>query len=320
MSSLEAYLQWHGQEVLDFVREHLQEEWLASVGGRIHLDVYERGSDRPVVVFSHGMAGYGRLLANLAFVLYGRGFNVVVPDLKGYGHNEGPRGDWGWHELVENLLDACRWAQAKVNREVFLGGASMGGPLAYHAACHGASVKALACYCLYDATWPDFQGAVSRFGPLTSIMGRGMRLSARMMPRLTLPATLIASYDTLSNDPEFNQTVKNDPLAGNEITLRAAGDLTNTPLPVPFEEFDRAPILVLNPEEDRMTPSRFTRRAYDLVGTEAKTYVAVPGEGHWILRRDSWVGAFGAVADWFEQHSEVLCHRSADDAAAGEAD
>jgi alpha-beta hydrolase superfamily lysophospholipase len=243
---------------MDFVRDHLREEWLDSAGGRIHLDIYERWSERPVAVLSHGMAGYGRLLANVAWVLHRRGFNVVLPDLKGYGHNPGRRGGWRWGELVQNLLDACRWAEANVNPAVCLGGASMGGPLAYHAACRGEPVKALACYCLYDHTWPDLQRAISRFGPLTPVAGPAFRLLARLMPRLPLPATMIASYYTLSNDPAFNRTVRSDPMAGNVITLGAAVELIGTPLPIPFEAFDLVPILVLNPEEDEITPSRFT--------------------------------------------------------------
>ena len=154
---LQNYLPWYGPDVLSFVRGHLREEWLESASSKIHLDIYERSIDRPVVILSHGMAGYGRLLANFAWVFYNRGFSVVLPDLKGYGHNPGPRGHWKWHELVQNVLDACQWAGSKINPSVFLAGASMGGALVYHAACHGAPVKAIACCCLLsaDGFWTD---------------------------------------------------------------------------------------------------------------------------------------------------------------------
>ena len=105
---------------------------------------------------------------------------------------------------------------------------------------------------------------------------------AKFIPGLPLPATLVSSYDKLSKDPAFNRIVKKDPLAGNIMSLGAAAHLISTPLPIPFERFDKVPVLVLNPEEDTMTPSRFTRRAYNLLGTDAIRYVSIPGEGHWI--------------------------------------
>lgn len=297
---LQNFLPWYGQEVLDFVQEHLWETWADSAGGRIHLDVYRGDPGRPTVVLSHGMAGYGRLLANFAWVLHRRGFNVVLPDLKGYGHNPGQRGHWRWHELVQNLLDSCRWATANLGPRVHLAGASMGGPLAYHAVCHGAAVRSLICYCLFDLSWPDFIRASSRFGPLTPLAGASVKLWARLLPRLPLPATLVSSYDNLSSDPAFNRTVKRDPLAGNWMSVAAAAELIGTPLPVPFERFDRVPVLVLNPEADAMTPSRFTRRAYEALGTGRKQYLPIPGEGHWVLARARWEAAFGSVADWID--------------------
>lgn len=168
------------------------------------------------------------------------------------------------------------------------------------AACHGARVQAIACYCLCDYRWPDYQRVTSRFGPLTPLAGAGVRLSSRLLPRLPLPATLVLSYDELSKDPAFNRTVKNDPLAGNVISLAAAAQLLSTPLPISFERFVKLPVLVLNPEEVTMAPYRFIRRAYDPLGTAAKRYGPIPGEGHWVLDKDNRIAAFEAVADWFD--------------------
>lgn len=60
-------------------------------------------------------------------------------------------------------------AQARYGSPLFLAGMSLGGPLAYHAACHRPGLAALACYCLYNYRDARFLADVSRFGPLTPL-------------------------------------------------------------------------------------------------------------------------------------------------------
>lgn len=67
------------------------------------------------------------------------------------------------------------------------------------------------------------------------------------------------------------------------MTLTAAAEMTSVRLPVRFEKFDIVPILVIQPGADKMTPAKFTRRAYEKLGAINKKYVDIPGRGHWVL-------------------------------------
>ena len=75
------YEKFFGSSVMEFVQRNAMEEWIASAGGKIHLDIFVKDTAAPTIVFSHGMAGYGRLLAPYALRLYNHGYNVILPDL-----------------------------------------------------------------------------------------------------------------------------------------------------------------------------------------------------------------------------------------------
>ncbi len=296
---IERYRDILGRDVLDFVAKHLRENWIESGGERIHLDVFARDAGGPTIVFSHGLAGYGRLLAPYAYRLYQLGYNVILPDLAGYGHNRGLRGHWTWDALVENLTDACCYARQSFEGDVFLAGASMGGPLAYRALCKGAPARAIACYCLYDFGDEELARKSSPFGSLLPLMKPLVGRLSRVLPRVRIPISRVLHYDKLSGDPAFNELLRTDPLAGNSLSLRAISEMLNAALPIEFEEFDLAPILILQPGADEMTPPRFSREAYGRLHTSRKRYVEVEGRGHWILDEEG-IGIVCAEMDrWF---------------------
>jgi hypothetical protein len=102
---------------------------------------------------------------------------------------------------------------------------SLGGPLAYHAACHRPDLAALACYCLYDYRYARFLADVSRFGVLTPLAHRVTGVAAQLLPRLRLPAELIVSYHYVAEDPQFVAVLRRNPLAGTKISLRAVDSM-----------------------------------------------------------------------------------------------
>lgn len=297
------YGKFIGEDVIKFVETKLEEEWIASAGAEIHLDMFIKDKKAPTIVFSHGMAGYGRLLAPYAYHLYNNGFNVILPDLIGYGHNKGKRGHWRWEQLVQNLIDTCTYAKENFNDNVFLAGASMGGALAYHAVCHGAPVKAVTSYCLYDYHDMEFMRESSGHGAFADTMHKSLNIFAKILPTFNLPASMVASYDNLSDSKEFNNLIKNDPLAGNKITLQAVNEMVQVKLPITFEEYNKTPILVIQPGADKMTPARFIKKCFDRLGIAEKRYVEVEGRGHWVIDREGVSLICNEMTEWFQRYS-----------------
>jgi len=56
---------------------------------------------------------------------------LVVLDLQGYGYNQGLKGGFNWNAHVQNLVDSVEYAKENFAEKIVLGGASMGGLLAY---------------------------------------------------------------------------------------------------------------------------------------------------------------------------------------------
>jgi alpha-beta hydrolase superfamily lysophospholipase len=61
------------------------EEWWPWRGADIHLDRYAAPAAPLTVVLLHGAGGYSRLVAPFGLLLHGHGYEVVMPDLPGYG-------------------------------------------------------------------------------------------------------------------------------------------------------------------------------------------------------------------------------------------
>jgi dienelactone hydrolase len=169
------YAPWFGQATIDTIERTVEDVWIDSGGGQIHLSLFRHPDPAETigtVVVSHCIAGYGLLIAPLGLRLMERGFNVVLPNLAGYGFNPRRRGDWTWAEFVQNFLGTLDAAQERYRKSLFLAGMSQDGPLPYHAACHRPDLAALACYYLYDYRDTRFLADVSRFGVFTPLAQR----------------------------------------------------------------------------------------------------------------------------------------------------
>ncbi len=297
------YAPWFGQALVDEVEQTVEETQLQSAGGTIHVDVHvpPQRQSAGTVVFAHGIAGYGRLLAPLAVGLKAHGFAVLCPDLAGYGFTLDRRGDWTWSQWVQNVLDTLAYARRRFGGPLFLAGASLGGPLAYHAACHAPDLAALACYCLFDYRDDRFLAEVAtarRLAPLSRPLLRG---AAALMPKLGVPSEWVVSYRAVADDPRFVALLRRDPCAGNRISLRAVDSVLRAAPPTEYERF-ATPTLVLQPTEDRMIPPRWSRRSFERLSCE-KRFVAISGAGHWVLAPDHVESTTGAIAAWFKRHA-----------------
>lgn len=298
------YRPWFGSDVVEHVETQVEEAAIESAGLRFHLDIYRPEPHQPscgTVVLSHGMAGYGRLLAPFAVRLRRQGFHVLCPDLRGYGFNADLRGDWTWDLLIQNLLDALDYARGRFDGPLFLAGASMGGPLAFHTACRRSDLAGLATYCLFDYRDPGFLREVSGAGPFTPLMRAVVRAGAAAAPHLRIPAGWVAAYRHLAEDPAFVHLLREDPCAGNCISLRAVASMLQATPAIEYEQF-RVPTIVLQPEDDRMIPAQWSRFYYDRLGCP-KQYVPIPNCGHWTLFPDQLNLAVGAMGHWFKSIS-----------------
>ena len=98
-------------------------------GLKLHGYMVRQDSDIWVIAL-HGYDDSGRVMAGLVGGFYARGYNLLLPDMRGHGKSEGDYIGMGWHDR----LDVLQWIDY-INQEfdkpqIIIYGASMGGSTA----------------------------------------------------------------------------------------------------------------------------------------------------------------------------------------------
>lgn len=261
-------------------------ERLALDGTKISYRSWEPdAAPRAVVVIVHGLAEHGGRYHHVAEMLAGRGYAVMVPDLRGFGVSGGHRGHLErWEHYLHDLAVDVAAARAR-NLKVVLLGHSLG------------AVVALS-YALGKGPDPDL--LVLSAPAIDTDLPRSKKLAARVLgaiaPRIRIPNGLRG--DQLSTDPTVGEKYFADPLVHTHTTVGlgrlalAAGeacrrDLTNL----------KVPTLVLHGGRDSIVPPRVSEPLGDLAVVER---VVLPGYRHEVFNEEGGSVAVGRVADWIE--------------------
>lgn len=277
---------WFGKDLIEKWESAVKVEKIQSNGRSINLEIYDTGKrTAPTLVFSHGIAGYARVMLPLTIPLFEKGYNLVVPDLQGYGYSSGLKGDFYWNAHKQNLKDAVSYARKRFTGKVFLGGASMGGPLAYAAACELENIDALICWCLWDFSDREFMLKETNTKGLTYLLIPVFKLLSRLPGRITIKTTRLVSYDTLTDSTDFVQLIKKDPQAGTRISLKGAASLILQSKPRMRHEDFKTPVLVFQPEKDKMTPGYYTEKVFRKLGSSNKKYIEIKDAAHFPTER-----------------------------------
>ena len=105
---------WFGADLIGRWERHCSHDEVSSGARPMHMQVYDTGDPtRPTLVFSHGIAGYARVLAPFLLPLREQGINIVAPDLRSYGYNRDRKGDFEWDTHARNLGDAVAYARQR---------------------------------------------------------------------------------------------------------------------------------------------------------------------------------------------------------------
>ncbi len=271
-------INWFGGELIGKWEKYVEIEQIDSVRGKINIEVYKNiDPGGPTIVFSHGIAGYARVLLPFLVPLFEKGYNIIAPDLEGYGYNDRLKGDFTWDIHLRNLKDTVDHARTIFTGKIFLGGASMGGPLAYATDVRYDCADGLICWCLWDFADREFMNRETSTKRLTYPMLPFFKFITLLFGKLRLRTHSFISYDTLTDSPEFNGLLKTDPQAGTLITLRGALSLLTRSKPdKDHDEYDK-PVLVCQPEEDKMTPGYYTKKTFEKIRSNKKEYCSFDG-------------------------------------------
>jgi len=275
---------------VDEVRRMLadvEDVWLDSAGGKLHLDLHRSPTARASIVFQPGSGAHARAYFVLGGLLAGRGFHVLALDRPGHGRSEGERGDC----TVEEALAAGEAALAEARRRfgppVVLMGSSLGGLLVLFALLSGGRPDAAVAH---NFVHP---------GRLAS-----MRLRAAWIRRWrTRPyplGELVHGFERLSPDPAIRAYLSavDDPGLAPALTARSVASLFS------FRAHECAgapPTLVLTGDADAAIPAWATRLFTRLARLPDCETRVLPGAGH-LLFHDHLDVSVPLVASWLDAH------------------
>lgn len=269
---------WFGEDLVDKWKNYAEVEKIDSAKGKINVEIYRNiNPEKPTIVFSHGIAGYARVLLPFLIPLFEKGYNIVAPDLEGFGYNNRLKGDFTWDIHLQNLKDTVDYARSIFKGKIFLGGASMGGPLAYSADVRYNCADGLICWCLWDFADKEFMIKETNTKRFTYPIIPFLRLISALFGNLRLKTCFFISYDTLTDSTKFNELLKTDPQAGTLISLRGACSLITQSNPDLKHEEYKKPVLVCQPEHDKMTPAYYTKKTFEKIKSENKKIVLFKG-------------------------------------------
>lgn len=193
----------------------LRHAWWDWRGMGIHLErVGDPDAPRRALLF-HGAGGHAEALWPFAAATAARGFEVVVPDLPGYGRTRVPhRRTVRYSDWVHLARDLTDHEQQRDSRPVLLVGASMGGMLAYEAATGTGVGDRVVVTSLLDPRDPQVRAGVARSPWLGAVARPLLRLAVGPLANITVPIRWLVNMQAMSNDPALVALVVRDRRGG----------------------------------------------------------------------------------------------------------
>lgn len=249
----------------------------------IHVDVWQPdGPAKGTLILVHGGGGNGRILSPFADVAVRNGWQVLAPDLPGYGLTRpapGYRGDYGeWPAIVAAMADGT-------DGPVVLMGLSLGGMTAVLAAEKARRVDGVIVTSLLDMSDPSTLVGVARSRWLGRLSLMGIRIMPFLLDRIRVPIRLVAPMRAMSSDAQMCDYFATDPLLGRLwIGLR----FFRTVHELRIDRLEPGcPLLVLHPGADAWTPPHLSRPPYDRV-RGPKEFVELSGGAHLPLEQPAF--------------------------------
>ncbi|WP_050478786.1 alpha/beta hydrolase [Herbaspirillum rhizosphaerae] len=258
------------------------EEWFAWSGSAIHLDRFASPAAPLTVIVVHGGGGYGRMFAPLGRLLHEAGYEVLAPDLPGYGLSKADASMISYQAWIEVLCDLAKAEYRRNGKRIVFFGGSLGGYLAYLCAARLGKemVAGVIATTLADPRSPLVRRQFAGNALVLHGMMPLMPWCAALFGKIRLPVKWFTKMHAMSNDPALNRLVANDPFGGGVcVPISFMHSIFTVRPDIEPEDFDLCPVLLAHPADDRWTGIASSRPFFDRIKGE-KTLVMLENCGH----------------------------------------
>lgn len=275
-----------------------EESWWPWRGHTIHVDRL-RGTKPIRVLLIHGGGGNGRMLLPAGRLLADAGYDVVAPDLPGFGMTVvDPHARVTYRDWIACLHDFARFLSHEDPRPLVAFGMSIGGLSAYNLAAEAPNVLGAIATMLNDPRIPDVRRAFARSPATVGLSNALLQLARPLTDRVRLPMRWFSNLGSIANDPRMVEVIEHDPsVGGARMQLGFLRTLLNTPFSVEPEDYAGGPLLVVHPQDDRWTPPGLSQRFIERVPGDT-SFVELRGCGHFPLEEPGVTQMREAVLDF----------------------
>ncbi len=252
------------------------------------------------LIIVHGFSDHSGRYMPIVKILISRGIAVYSFDLRGHGRSPGRRGYIeSFASYRDDLLIFTRHvAVQQPDLPLFLLGHSMGGLIVlnfgqrYPKAVNG-----------IIATSPHLSDP-----PVSPLLIALSRTLSNIWPTFSIDAGM--DNTGISRDPTIVQDFQDDPLRHGKGTPRLATELSKAVIETNANAAGFQPsLLITHGTADRMTSPEASRRFYEKVASNNKTYIAYEGgyhEGHNDIHRER---VTIDIAQWLEEQIRIIAQQ-----------
>ena len=280
------------------------EEWLPLGAFSVHLDCWRRPKSTASLILVHGGGGNGRLLAPYGAMAAMAGYEVVAPDLPGYGLTQvKSRRELDYEDWRDTVAGVLEMQARRTEGPIIIFGLSMGGMLAYDATVRTRIPNGLIVTCLLDPRDATVRRSLVRWAWMASLIGPMLSTVPALTDLLPVPMRVVGNMRGVANNLELSQAIASDPRAGGTwMPGRFLRTFVNSAPLVEPEAFDICPVLLAHPADDRWTDISITRAFFDRLSV-AKRLVMLENAGHLPVEEPGATQLRAAMLDFLSQRS-----------------
>lgn len=251
---------------------------------KIHLDHYPNPEARARIILLHGVGGNGRVLSFAAVPLHRAGYELIIPDLPGYGHSVVKKKEViyaDWVNLVAHLIER---ESLRDKRPLFIFGLSAGGMLAYHAAARNPKVNGIIATNLLDQRNQQVRDYSSGNKIISRVGVPLLKLTSRIYGKMMLPMKAVANMKAIVNDKQMLKALLSDKTAsGAKVPVQFITSLLDARPDIEPEAF-HLPVLLVHPEFDQWTPLWISRIFFDRIKSKNQLEI-LENAGHFPMEK-----------------------------------
>jgi alpha-beta hydrolase superfamily lysophospholipase len=240
---------------------------------KIHVDHYSNETAQAKIIVLHSLGGTGRLLSFIGIPLWRKGFEVLCPDIPPFGLSLNTGQQLIYPEWILMISDMINHESTLDDKPIFLLGHGFSGMLAYQVASINQNVKGIIVTSLLDQREEKVKNGEAMLKIHKTINMHGIDTS-KLETEHQSQMNEIMNINKIVQDKGICQLLSEDKYSWKmEVNKNLFVSLMMTdPLMEP-EDFDKCPILLVFPENDRLTPLELTQPFFDRLGCRKRLVV-----------------------------------------------